>query len=101
MRFNWLDAYGMEEPAWKRLELFLVVEEFRWNSRVSKGFWDFSFDDIGTYDVPCAIDFVLQQTGYDQLTLVGWSQGSTNVFVTLSLRPEYNAKVSSVLRFTI
>ncbi|XP_022651742.1 uncharacterized protein LOC111246432 [Varroa destructor] len=59
----------------------------------STAYWDYSFDDIGLFDVTAGIDFVLRSTGFYRVTLIGWSQGSTDIFVTLSLRPEYNAKV--------
>ncbi|XP_003738811.1 lipase member K-like [Galendromus occidentalis] len=61
--------------------------------RNSKQFWDFSFDEIGNFDIPAAIDFVLHHTGHPQLTILGWSQGTTDIMVTLSLKPQYNHKV--------
>ncbi|OQR69293.1 lipase member M-like, partial [Tropilaelaps mercedesae] len=59
----------------------------------STAYWDYSFDDIGVFDVTAGIDFVLRQTGFHKLTLIGWSQGSTDILVTLSILPEYNSKV--------
>ncbi|XP_055678137.1 lipase 3-like [Lutzomyia longipalpis] len=53
-------------------------------------FWDFSWHEIGVFDVPAMIDYVLRETGQKQLHYVGHSQGTTVLFVMLSLRPEYN-----------
>lgn len=57
-------------------------------------FWKFSFHEIGIYDLPAMIDFILSKTQQDQLIYVGHSQGVTSAFVMLSERPEYNAKIS-------
>lgn len=50
----------------------------------SKEFWDFSFADMGRYDVPANIDYVLQQTGKPQLSFVAWSQGTSQFFVSMT-----------------
>uniref|UniRef100_A0A182RX02 Lipase n=1 Tax=Anopheles funestus TaxID=62324 RepID=A0A182RX02_ANOFN len=55
-------------------------------------FWDFSFHEIGLYDLPAMVDYVLEQTGQTQVHYVGHSQGTTIFFVLNSLRPEYNRK---------
>lgn len=36
-----------------------------------------SFHEMAMYDLPAAIDFVLQKTGQQQLHYVGYSQGCT------------------------
>ncbi|CAH0402505.1 unnamed protein product [Chilo suppressalis] len=60
-------------------------------------YWDFSFHEIGMYDLSATIDFVLKKTNQTQLTLIGFSQGNQIWFVLGSLRPEYNAKVKAVI----
>ncbi|XP_041769585.1 lipase 1-like [Anopheles merus] len=55
-------------------------------------FWDFTFHEIGLYDLPVMVDHVLAQTGQPQLHYVGHSQGTTMFFVLNALRPEYNRK---------
>lgn len=37
-------------------------------------FWDFSWHHIGIYDLPAMIDYVLEQTGQENLFYVGHSQ---------------------------
>ncbi|XP_044756283.1 lipase 1-like isoform X2 [Coccinella septempunctata] len=59
-----------------------------------KEFWYFSWQETGLYDLPLAIDVVLKHNVHDKLFLIGHSEGSTIIFVTLSERPEYNEKVA-------
>lgn len=68
-------------------------------SPTSNEFWDFSFHEIGFYDIPVMIDFVLNQTASPKLFYVGHSQGTTSILVLLSKRPEYNQKVIQVHLF--
>ncbi|GFQ89754.1 gastric triacylglycerol lipase [Trichonephila clavata] len=56
-------------------------------------FWDFSFDEMGAYDLPAMIDYVLNVTHQDQLAYIGHSQGTTAAFALLSESPEYNKKL--------
>ncbi|XP_065092544.1 lipase 3-like [Ochlerotatus camptorhynchus] len=59
----------------------------------SPKFWNFTFHEIGYYDVPALIDYVLDKTRSAKLHYVGFSQGTLISFVAMSSRPEYNAKV--------
>ncbi|CAK1590800.1 unnamed protein product [Parnassius mnemosyne] len=52
-------------------------------------FWKFSVDEIGFYDVPAIIDYVLYYTKADKVNYVGFSQGAGTYFVMCSERPEY------------
>lgn len=61
-----------------------------------KRFWAFSWDEIGYYDLPAMIDYVLKKTGRTSLNYIGYSQGTTSFFVMTSLRPEYNKKIKSM-----
>ncbi|XP_058839841.1 lipase 3-like isoform X2 [Topomyia yanbarensis] len=66
------------------------------HSITSKKFWDFSFHEMGAYDVPAFIDYVLEQTGSRRLHYVGYSQGTLVIFIALSERPELNEKIVQV-----
>lgn len=56
-------------------------------------FWKFSFDEMGLYDIPAMVDYVLEQTGAEKLIYVGFSQGSGTFFIMNSERPEYAKKI--------
>jgi len=64
----------------------------RYNATSSE-FWDFSWHEIGFYDVPTMIDYALEQTSSSRTFFVGHSQGTTAFMVMLSCRPEYNDKI--------
>lgn len=40
----------------------------------SQDYWDFTFHEMGKYDLPAVIDFILDKSEYDQLHYVGHSQ---------------------------
>lgn len=58
-----------------------------------KQFWEFSWHEIGYYDLPAMIDYTLKKTGYKKLHYIGHSQGTTSFFVMASERPDYNDKI--------
>ncbi|XP_011648331.1 lipase 3-like isoform X1 [Pogonomyrmex barbatus] len=59
----------------------------------SAEFWDFSWHELGLYDLSAMIDYILYKTGQNQLFYIGFSQGTTQFWVLMSLRPEYNKKI--------
>lgn len=59
-------------------------------------FWQFSWHEMGMFDLPAIVDFILNYTKQEQLHYVGHSQGGTIVTILLSERPEYNDKIASV-----
>lgn len=56
-------------------------------------FWSFSWHEIGYYDVPASIDYVLAKTNQTKLQYIGHSQGATAFFIMASERPQYNDKI--------
>lgn len=63
---------------------------WRWQR---KEFWSFSWHEIGVFDLPAMIDYVLAQSEKSKLHYIGHSQGTTAFFVMCSQRPEYNDKI--------
>lgn len=61
--------------------------------RQSKQFWAFSWHEIGIYDLPSNIDYILAQTNHTKLHYVGYSQGCNTFFAMASVLPEYNNKI--------
>lgn len=59
----------------------------------SKKYWNFSWHEMGIYDLPACFDYIGGVTGEAQLDYVGHSQGGTQLFVMASERSEYLAKI--------
>uniref|UniRef100_A0A8C3KN49 Lipase n=1 Tax=Calidris pygmaea TaxID=425635 RepID=A0A8C3KN49_9CHAR len=56
-------------------------------------FWAFSFDEMAKFDLPAAINFILEKTGQDKLYYIGYSQGATIAFIAFSTMPELAQKI--------
>jgi lysosomal acid lipase/cholesteryl ester hydrolase len=52
---------------------------------------------MGVYDLPAVIDYILHQTAQKNLYYVGHSMGSTMFYVLMSIKPEYNAKITHMV----
>ncbi|XP_068620777.1 lipase 3-like [Battus philenor] len=59
-------------------------------------FWQFSWHEIGYYDLPAMIDYVIKETGVAKVHYIGFSQGTTTFWVMASTRPEYNSKIAEM-----
>lgn len=59
-------------------------------------FWKYSWHEMGEYDLPAMIDYVLDKTRQKSLFYAGHSQGTTAFFVMCSMKPEYNAKIKAM-----
>jgi len=51
-----------------------------WND----SFWHYSFDEMGEYDVPANMNYIMKYTGYQKLGVVGHSQGTSQMFYALA-----------------
>lgn len=60
-----------------------------------KKFWNFSLDEFALYDIPDTIDYILSlYPPHSTLTYIGFSQGCSQLFASLSLKPELNSKLN-------
>ncbi|XP_031633178.1 lipase 1-like [Contarinia nasturtii] len=59
-------------------------------------FWNFSWTEMGVFDLPAVIDSVIEKSKRSQIPCIGHSQGATMFLVLLSMRPEYNSKIKHV-----
>lgn len=59
-----------------------------------KQFWNFTFDQMARYDSPAVIQFIQKTTKHKKIGYIGHSQGATQIFALLALKPKY----SSILR---
>jgi len=56
-------------------------------------FWKFSFDEIGQYDVPAQLQYILKLTKQDALSYVGHSQGTMAFWIAMETNPDLNEKI--------
>ncbi|KXJ70265.1 hypothetical protein RP20_CCG024249 [Aedes albopictus] len=61
----------------------------------SEKYWDFSFHEVGLYDLSALFDYVLRLTGFSKLHYVGHSQGTTSFLALNCLQPQYGDKVQT------
>ncbi|KAL3285319.1 hypothetical protein HHI36_019428 [Cryptolaemus montrouzieri] len=59
-----------------------------------RDFWIFSYHEIGVFDLPAKIDYILETTKKKKLYYVGHSQGGTAFYIMNSERPEYQDKIA-------
>jgi len=55
-----------------------------------------SWHEMGTKDLPTVIDYILKQTGAEQIFYAGHSMGTTMFYILCSERPEYNSKIRAM-----
>ncbi|NXC31477.1 LIPM Lipase, partial [Campylorhamphus procurvoides] len=58
-----------------------------------KEFWKFSFDEMGKYDIPAELYFIMNKTGQKDVYYVGHSEGTTAGFIAFSTYPELAKRV--------
>ncbi|KAI3320853.1 Alpha/Beta hydrolase protein [Xylariaceae sp. AK1471] len=60
----------------------------------STQFWNFSIDEFAFHDIPNSIQYILDTTKQPSLSYVGFSQGTTQAFASLSVNPKLNEQVN-------
>ncbi|KFO71007.1 Lysosomal acid lipase/cholesteryl ester hydrolase, partial [Cuculus canorus] len=58
-----------------------------------KAFWQFSFDEMGKYDIPAELYFIMNKTRQEDVYYVGHSEGTTAGFIAFSTYPELAKRV--------
>ncbi|KAF0987882.1 hypothetical protein HZS_3803 [Henneguya salminicola] len=71
---------------------FSMSSDVFWNFRFL-GFFTLSIDEMGKYDVPNSIQFILHQTHANKLIYMGHSQGAMVMFSAISQKPELNDQI--------
>nr|QJE50404.1 lipase 3 [Diaphanosoma celebensis] len=56
-------------------------------------FWDFSWDEIGAYDIPASLNYIMHVTGRQKLIYIGHSMGTAVFWVAMITRPELNRHI--------
>lgn len=65
-------------------------------SHRSSEFWNFSWHEIGYFDLPAMIDFAVKKSGSKDLFYAGHSQGCTTILALLASRPEFNNLIAQM-----
>ncbi|KAK7863250.1 hypothetical protein R5R35_001460 [Gryllus longicercus] len=56
-------------------------------------FWNFSWHEMGVYDLPACMDLILKATRRERLFYVGHSMGNTAYYAMAAARPDVGARV--------
>ncbi|XP_070608375.1 lipase member M-like [Erythrolamprus reginae] len=70
---------------WSRRHKHLLVNETE--------FWNFSFHELGIYDLPAMTEFILQKTGEQKIFYAGHALGSGIAYVAFSVLPHLAEKI--------
>lgn len=60
-------------------------------------FWDYSIDEVALHDIPCMVDYILRTSSIKKCIVMGFSQGSAEIFAALSLNASLNDKIALVV----
>ena len=64
----------------------------------SREYWQFSWEEYGTHDLPAFIDFIKNKTGNQKVNYIGYSAGTTQLLAGAALKPEYfNENIKSTI----
>jgi lysosomal acid lipase/cholesteryl ester hydrolase len=69
-------------------------EHLDFNPDKDDAYWDFSWDDMGRYDLPAMINYVLNVSKRPTLSYIGHSEGTTQAFVGFTYNQEVAKRVS-------
>ena len=47
-------------------------------------YWNFTWVEMGRFDIPAVVEYILDHTGQEKLSYIGHSQGTTQLFVGLA-----------------
>lgn len=63
----------------------------------SKEYWNFSWHEIGYYDLPAIVDTILERTSVHRIDYIGHSQGTTTFLLMAALLPRYQKYFRTVI----
>ena len=55
----------------------------------TKEYWNFSWEEYGTRDLPAFINFIKTTTGFSKVNYIGHSAGTSGLLAGASLKPEF------------
>lgn len=65
----------------------------------TKEFWQFSWQEMGQYDVPAMLNYIKKNTGVEKLIYIGHSQGTSMAFVALTHPETYKEMNNFISHF--
>ena len=74
---------------YSRNHVFLDTEE--------QEYWNFSFDEMGRFDLPAVIRYVLARTERSTMSYIGHSMGCAIFFICMTYHPELNEKIDVMI----
>jgi lysosomal acid lipase/cholesteryl ester hydrolase len=63
--------------------------------RTDPEYYNFSFDEMGKYDVPANIDYIRKESGHDKIIYIGHSQGTLQFWIASIYYPDLSKKILS------
>ncbi|CAG7818822.1 unnamed protein product [Allacma fusca] len=60
-------------------------------------FWNYTFDEMGMYDIPAVFSYILNVTGSEQLNYIGHSMGTMIFFIAMDTHPHLQSKVKRMI----
>ncbi|CAG5013310.1 unnamed protein product [Parnassius apollo] len=67
------------------------------NPETDIDFWQFTVNEIGSFDMPAVIDYILNYTSSAKINYIGYSQGASTYFIMCSERKGYCDKVQVLI----
>uniref|UniRef100_T1JVP3 Lipase n=1 Tax=Tetranychus urticae TaxID=32264 RepID=T1JVP3_TETUR len=63
-------------------------------------FWDYSFYEIGIYDVTATVEHIKNETGFEKIIVIAFSQGTLQMITQMSLMPWFQDNYDIVILAT-
>jgi len=60
-----------------------------YNHKKDREYWDFTWEQMGTFDTPAVIEYIQKVTGAKKITMMGHSEGTTQVMAGAALMPDF------------
>ncbi|XP_076816761.1 gastric triacylglycerol lipase-like [Clavelina lepadiformis] len=60
-------------------------------------FWAWSFDEMGQYDIPAMVEYIINTTGHPKINYIGHSQGATSMLAAGMHKKGFNAKINKFI----
>ena len=67
--------------------MFSIIENFK----------QYSWDEMGNFDIPAVINYILEKTNRPSLIYVGHSMGGAMFFIAMLKHPELNDKIEMMV----